>query len=204
MSKIKLFFVKGSCSLNPRIIINELGIDADFVALNPQDKTVDGGKDYFKINPKGSVPALMLENGEIITEGAIITQYLADTYKNKDLLPEYGTIKRIKVLEMVNYIATDLHKTCSPLFNSKVPEDVKNDVFRPALVGRLKFVDGVLSKNQYLTGDTFTIADSYLFVFLSWMDYVKLDISGFSNIQKFIKTVSQRPSIIKSLADEAR
>lgn len=204
MSKMKLFYFKGSCSLNPRIIINELGLDVEFIKISIPDKKTEKGEDYLTINPKGSVPALMLENGEVLTEGAIITQYLADTYKNHTLLPEFGSFKRYRVLEMVNHIATDLHKSCSPLFNKDVPDQVKNDAIKPILVKRLSAINTILGKNQYLVGNDFTIADSYLFVVLSWMPHLQIDLSSFAGIKKFIDQNSQRPSIAKALQDEAK
>ena len=197
---MKLFYVKGSCSLNPRIVINELGIDVEFVKIS--DRKMPDGSDYTKINPKGSVPALQLDNGEVLTEGAVITQYLADTYKNITLLPEVGNFKRYRVLEMVNHIATDLHKACSPLFNKQVPDEIKQNVFKPVLITRLQYIDGVLSKNNYITGTDFTIADSYLFVILTWMAHLHVDISGMHNIQRFVANVSARASVEKSLKDE--
>lgn len=199
---MKLFYVKGSCSLNPRIIINELNLNVEFVKIT--ERKTPNGDDYLKINPKGSVPALQLDNGEVLTEGAIITHYLADTYKNTKLLPEIGNFKRYRVLEMVNHIATDLHKTCSPVFNKQVPDDIKASIFKPALINRLQHIDSILSKNDYITGSEFTIADSYLFVILTWMAYLQVDISQMVNIQKFIQKVSTRPSVVKSLSDEQK
>jgi len=204
MSKMKLFYVKGSCSLNPRIIINELGIDVEFIAINPIDKTTEKGEDYIKINPKGSIPALMLESAEVLTEGAIITQYLADTYKNYTLLPELGNFKRYRVLEMNNHIATDLHKSCSPIFNKQIPDQIKNDVLKPILIGRLNNLNTVLENTPYLTGSDFTIADSYLFVVLSWMKHLQVDLSSFVAINEFIAKVNKIPSVIKALEDELK
>lgn len=186
--------------MNPRIVVNELGLNVEFVKIT--DKKTPNGDDYVKINPKGSVPALQLDNGEVLTEGAIITQYLADTYKNSGLLPEVGNFRRYRVLEMVNYIATDLHKTCSPFFNKQVPDEIKQNAFKPTLISRLQYVDGILSKNDYITGRDFTIADSYLFVILTWMGHLQIDISGMASIQRFFKTVGARPSVVQSLNDE--
>ncbi len=199
---MKLFYVKGTCALIPRIVINELNLDVEFVHVNKSDKKTSSGEDYFGINPKGSVPALQLENGEVLTESAIISQYLADFAKNTKLLPEFGNFKRYRVLEMVNYLATDLHKSCSPLFNPDVPSDVKDNVFKPVIKKRLEFIDKLLSKNAYITGSDFTIADAYLFVVLSWMGYLKIDISTLNGITNFIKTTQTRPSIVKSINDE--
>jgi len=204
MSQMKLFYVKGACSLNSRIIINELGIDVEFIAINPADKTTEQGEDFMKINPKGSVPALMLENGEVLTEGAIITQYLADTFKNHTLLPEVGNFKRYRVLEMNNHIATDLHKTCSPIFNKQIPDQIKSDILKPILIGRLNGLNTVLKNTPYLTGNDFTIADSYFFVVLSWMGHLQIDLSSFVAINEFIAKVNKIPSVIKALSDESK
>jgi glutathione S-transferase len=202
MSKMKLFYVKGTCSLNPRIVINEIGLDVEFIKVDPADKTTQDDEDYLSINPKGSVPALMLQNGEILTEGAIITQYLADSTKSYNLLPELGNFKRFRVLEMVNHIATDIHKSCSPIFNRNVPNEIKDSVFKPILLQKLTGINAILLNSHYLTGDEFTIADSYLFVVLSWMGRLQIDISSFAGIQNFIANSSKRNSIVKSLNDE--
>ncbi len=199
---MKLFYVKGTCSLNPRIVINEIGLDVEFIKVDPADKTTQDDEDYLSINPKGSVPALMLQNGEILTEGAIITQYLADSTKSYNLLPELGNFKRFRVLEMVNHIATDIHKSCSPIFNRNVPNEIKDSVFKPILLQKLTGINAILLNSHYLTGDEFTIADSYLFVVLSWMGRLQIDISSFAGIQNFIANSSKRNSIVKSLNDE--
>lgn len=199
---MKLFYVKGTCSLNPRIVINEIGLDVEFIKVDPTDKTTQDDEDYLSINPKGSVPALMLQNGEILTEGAIITQYLADSTKSYNLLPELGNFKRFRVLEMVNHIATDIHKSCSPIFNRNVPNEIKDSVFKPILLQKLTGINAILLNSHYLTGDEFTIADSYLFVVLSWMGRLQIDISSFAGIQNFIANSSKRNSVVKSLNDE--
>ncbi len=204
MSKMKLFYVKGTCSLNPRIVINEIGLDVEFVSVNPSDKTTEHDENYMQINPKGSVPALMLQNGEILTEGAIITQYLADSTKSYNLLPEFGNFQRLRVLEMVNHISTDIHKGCSPIFNKNVPDEIKDSVFKPMLIQKLVSINAILLNSSYLVGEQFTIADSYLFVVLSWMERLKLDISSLMGIQHFITKTSQRMSVVKSLNEESK
>jgi glutathione S-transferase len=199
---MKLYYSKGSCSLAIHIIMNEIGINAEFEAVNLSTKKTSTDVDYFTINPKGSVPALLTPENKILTENAVIQQYLADIYKAHTLLPVVGDFQRYKVLEALNFVSTDLHKSCSPLFNPNVPEDLKETVFRPLLKTRLHYVEKQLQKNKYFGGDHFTLPDSYLFVILTWLPRLKIDITEWPTLLTYFETLKQRESIKKSIQQQ--
>ncbi len=199
---MKLYYSKGACSLAVRILINELQIPCEYEAVNLKTKQTASGADFLKINPKGSVPALLLDNNVLLTENAAIQQYLADTYKATQLLPPVGDQKRYTVLEWLNFISTELHKSCGPIFNPNIPEQLKEDGFRPYLKAKINFVEQQLSKQKFIAGDHMTIADCYLFVILSWLPMLKVDISGFPKTVQYIENLQKRESVIQSLQEE--
>lgn len=200
---MKLYYSKGACSLAPHIILQELGAPCEFIAVDLASHTLKGtGEDFYKINPKGAVPSLQLDNGEIITENAVIQQYLADTFKATQLLPEVGNIKRYRVLEWLNFASTDLHKGFSPLFNRNVPQDIKDNVFKPVLFKRFDVLNQQLANQPYLTGDHFTLPDAYVFVTLTWTKGLGIDLSSWPNLVKFQALIRERPSVEKAFAEE--
>jgi glutathione S-transferase len=199
---MKLYYSKGACSLVIRIVIHELQLNAEFCAVNLQTKQTENNEDFLKINPKGAVPTLMLDNKEILTENSVIQQYLADNYKGTQLLPAINDFKRYRVLEWLNYVSTELHKGCVPLFNAKVPEDIKDAIFKPALKAKINYVEKHLAQYEYLLGDQFTFPDAYLFVVLRWMPYLKIDLSDCPAITRYFENLKERQSIKQSLTEE--
>jgi len=199
---MKLYYAKGACSLAVRIAVHELHLPCEFEAVNLKTKLTDRGLDFTKINPKGAVPTLMLDNQEVLTENTVIQQYLADSNKGNQLLPAIGDFKRYRVLEWLNFVSTELYKSFPPLFNSQVPEDVKEQVFRPALKNKLSFVNDHLNKNKFLAGNDFTLADSYLYVILRGLPHLKINIDEMTALTHYFKELSQRPSIQQSLQEE--
>jgi glutathione S-transferase len=199
---MKLYYSKGACSLVSRIIINELELDAEFESVDLKNKTTETGVDYLTINRKGSVPALALDNGELLTENAIILQYLADQYKSSLLLPQLGDFNRYRVLEWVNYITTELHKSFSTFFNPLVSDEQKEKVFIPLIKSKLKFVNDTIQDHQYLVADHFTLPDAYLFVMLQWAIYFKFDLNDWNNLCRYHTMLSKRDSIQLSLKQE--
>lgn len=198
---MKLYYSKGACSLVPRIIINEIGLRCDFESVNLKTKETEKGRDFYQINPKGSVPVLEFNNKEVLTENAVILQFLADDSKSSQLLPEVGNFQRYRVLEWLNYITTELHKSFSPLFNPSVADDLKKTLFIPLLKTKLSFVNTHLTQS-YLVGNQFTLADAYLFVVLRWTQIVKINLAEWDNLQRFMSVLKQRPSIAKALEME--
>lgn len=199
---MKLYFAKGSCSLAVRIIINEIGLKSEFEAVDLKTKKTASGQDFLQINPKGAVPVLLTDDNEILTENAVIQQYLADKHNATHLLPAPNNFKRHRVLEWLNFITTELHKGCSPLFNPAVPSDIKDSVFKPALKNKLNFIEKNLQKNTFLFGEQFTLPDAYLFVILSWLPHFKIALNEWPHLARYYANLEQRTAIQQSLQEE--
>jgi len=199
---MKLYYAQGACSLVVRIIINEIGLNAEYESVNLKTKETESGKDYYTINHKGSVPAILIDSSEILTENAVILQYLADSSNATQLLPKIGSFPRYRVLEWLNYITTEVHKGFGPLFNSSVTQAMKDDIFIPLLLSKLNYVDKSLEGKPYLLGEHFTLPDAYLFVMLRWATSLKLDIATCQNLNRYFAELGRRPSIQDSLAQE--
>jgi glutathione S-transferase len=188
---MKLYYSPGACSLAPRIVAEELGVPLEFVKVDGTAKKTQDGADFWKVNPKGYVPALGLDDGEVLTEGPVISQYLADRKPQAGLAPAAGTMERYRLQEMLGYINSELHKTYSPLFDKATPQETRDAVIEQKLDG-----------HDYLFGDRFTVADAYLFVVTNWAHHVKLDLSDFPKLQAFQKRVAARPAVQKAMKDE--
>jgi glutathione S-transferase len=199
---MKLYYSKGACSLVPRIIINELGLNCEFEAVDLASKKTASGENFTMINPKGAVPVLITPDNRTLTENAVILQYLADTNKAENLLPPVGNFKRYRVLEWLNYVATELHKSFGPLFNKNLPQEFKDKFYIPMLKNKLAFVNTHLEENVYLTGDTLTLPDAYLFVMLIWAHHFKIDLNEWPGLLRYFKDLQARKSIQKSLEEE--
>lgn len=199
---MKLYYTKGACSLAVRIIINELGLKCDDEAVDLRAKKLPDGSDYFAVNPKGAVPALKINEKEVLTENAVILQYLADTNKATTLLPPVGEIKRYHVLEWLNYVATELHKSIGMMFNPALPADARDHFLIPNIKAKLNFLNKHLKNHAYLTGDTFTLPDAYFFVMMSWLIYFKFDLNEWDELSRLFKELGMRPSIQQSLKQE--
>lgn len=199
---MKLYYSKGACSLAVRILIHELNIDCEFEAVNLKTKETESGKDFKNINPKGSVPILELENKEIITENPAIQQYLADKYNGTHLLAQVPELKRYEVIEWLSFIGSDFHKSLAPLFNSSIPDNIKEQYYKPVVVSKLNFLNDTLSKNEYLATHQFTMADSYLFVMTSWLKTLNIDINGWPHVQRHNQQIKNRPAVQQSLSEE--
>jgi glutathione S-transferase len=182
--------------------LNEIDIPCEYISVNLKTKMTERGEDFLKINPKGVVPVLELVTGERLTENVAIQQYLADEFKATPLLPPLGSFKRYRVLEWLNYISTELHKGCGPLFNPTLLEDVKENYFIPALKKKIAWVEEHLSKNQFLMSDQYTLADGYLFVILRWLPALKVDLSAYLNCIRFMEDLKKRKAIQDALRDE--
>lgn len=196
---MKLYFSPGACSLSPHIIAREANIPLTLDKV--EAKKTASGRDFFEINPKGYVPALELDNGEVLTENPAIAQYLADQKPEAKLVPANGTMERYRVLEMLGYINSEIHKTYSPMFNPKITPELRAD--REAyLRKRYSLIEKQLAGTQYLVGDQLTIADVYLFVVTNWANYFKLDFSEFPNVLAFQARVAARPAVRAAMIAE--
>lgn len=199
---MKLYYSPGACSLSPHIVLRETGLPHELVRVDLRaKKTADGG-DYWAINPAGSVPTLLLDSGETLTEGPAIVQYLGDLAPQSGIVPAAGTMARVRLQEKLNFISTELHKGYSPLFRPNTPEDYK-PVARENLVGRYGVVEKMLAGKPYLLGETFSAADAYLFVVTRWSFPLKLDLSQYSNLAAFMARVGDRPKVKEAIAAEA-
>ena len=198
---MKLYYSPGACSLSPHIALQEAGLAYTPVLASTKSHKLQDGTDYYTINALGYVPVLELDNGERLREGPAIVQYIADQVPDKQLAPANGTLARYRLQEWLTFIGTELHKGFSPLFNPATPEDYKPMV-RERLLQRLQWVDGQLAGKQYLMGDQFTVADSYLFTVTNWTQPTKLDISGLANLAAYRERVGARPAVQAAMKAE--
>ena len=198
---MKLYYSPGACSLSPHIVLREAGLAFEPVLASTKTHKLQDGTDYYGINPKGYVPLLELDNGERLTEGPAIVQYIADQAPAKKLAPAAGTMARYHLQEWLNFITSELHKSFSPLFNPAMPEEAKA-LYRTRLGDRFKWVDGQLAGKNYLMGQDFSVADAYLFVVAGWSKHVGVDISGLANLGAFMARVGARPAVQEALKAE--
>ena len=198
---MKLYYSPGACSLSPHIVLREAGLAFEPVLASTKTHKLQDGTDYYGINPKGYVPLLELDNGERLTEGPAIVQYIADQAPAKKLAPAAGTMARYRLQEWLNFITSELHKSFSPLFNPAMPEEGKA-LYRTRLGDRFKWVDGQLAGKNYLMGEDFSVADAYLFVVAGWGKHVGVDISGLANLGAFMARVGARPAVQEALKAE--
>ncbi len=198
---MKLYYSPGACSMSPNIVAHEAGIPISLERVDGRAKKTHDGRDYWAINPKGYVPALELDDGEVLTEGPAIVQYLADLKPEAKLVPPAGTFERSRVQEMLGYINSEIHKTYSPLFNPNTPAEVRAE--REAhLRKRYGFIEKQLTGKSYLFGESFGIADAYLFTVTNWSQFLKLDLSEFPNLVAFQARVAARPAVQAAMAAE--
>ena len=198
---MKLYFSPGSCSLSPHIVLREAGYKFDLEQVNNQEKKTKSGVDYWTINGKGQVPVLELDNGERITEGAVIVQYLADQKPAAELAPAAGTMERVRVQEWLNFVGSELHKTYAPIFRPTTPDAYKV-LAKENLGKRLEWLNKQLAGKQYLTGNKFTVADAYLFTVLRWSPRINFDIDKWPNVKAFVDRVAARPKVQEAMKAE--
>jgi glutathione S-transferase len=190
---MKLFLTPGACSLSPHIALREAGLQFDFEQVDLKTKQTKSGADYRKVNPKGAVPALQLDNGQVLTEGPAIVQYIADQKPALKLAPAAGTLERSRLQESLNYICSELHKMFGPLFNPATPADQQNAT-KTAIGTKFDLVNRSLEGKQFLLGDAYTVADGYLFVILTWAKHVGMDLGRWPAINSFFDRVFGRPA----------
>lgn len=201
---MKLYYSKGACSLVPRIVINELGLNSNFEAVDLKTKKTEKNTDFLTINPKGAVPTLETDDKQILTENAVILQYLADKNNAKKLLPPVGDFNRNRVLEWTNYATTELHKTMGSLFNPNMPQEIKDNVIIPLVKQKLNYVNQYLKNNKtkFLLGNDFTIADAYMTIMLFWLGNFKIDIKDWSELARYFSDAKKRDAVAQSFSDE--
>jgi glutathione S-transferase len=190
---MKLYFSPGACSLAPHIALVEAGLPHELVKVDLRTHELEDGRDYYAINPKGYVPDLETDDGTRLTEVAVVLQYIADR-KPGTLAPAPGTMERYRLIEWLNFIATELHKGFSPLWKPNTPDAYKAIVVEN-LGKRFDLLEPVLAKQTYLTGERFTVADAYLFTILSWSKPLKVDLARWPAITKYLQRVGARPAV---------
>ena len=198
---MKLYYSPGACSLSPHIALHESGLKFEHVLAPTKTHQLEDGTDYYSINPLGYVPLLELDDGTRLTEGPAIVQYIADQVPAKGLAPANGTVARAQLQSWLNFISTELHQAFSPLFNAATPADYKV-IAIDKLMSRLKWVDKQLAGKQYLMGESFSVADPYLFTVTNWAPRVGVDISGFANLVAFRERVAARPAVQAAMKEE--
>ena len=198
---MKLYYTPGACSLSPHIALLEAGLPYDLVKVDLRAKKLENGDDFLKVNPKGQVPVLVLDSGELVTEGPVIIQMIADKATGKNLAPARDSTDRYKMLEWLNFITTELHKSFGPMFSPVLADDAKA-FFKDRVMGKFKYVESQIAGRDYLMGSQFTVADGYLFTMLSWADRLKFDLSEMPNLLAYKARVAARPKVQEAMTKE--
>jgi glutathione S-transferase len=197
---MKLYLAPGACSLASHIALREASLPFDFSKVDLRSRKVDDGSSFETVNPKGYVPALKLDTGEVLTENVALLQYIGDRNPAAKLLPPSG-MERYRVQEWLAFVSSEVHKSFSPLFNPTATQDIK-DYAKGNVAKRLEWLNGALGSKKYLTGDQFTVADAYLFTVLSWAGHVGIDLKQWPNLQRYHETVAARPNVVAALKAE--
>ena len=200
---MKLFYAPSACSLSPHIVAREAGLDITLdKVVDFATKRTESGANLRDLNPKGQVPTLQLDNGAVLTEGAVIVQFLADQRPASGLVPAAGTFERYKMQEQLNYIATELHKGYGPLFNPAATPEMRTMVI-DRLTPHLARLNTLLGSQEYVMGSSFTAADAYLFTVLRWSDFVGVDLTSHPNLRTYLDRIGERPAVKAALEAEA-
>ncbi|MBM3541055.1 MAG: glutathione transferase GstA [Alphaproteobacteria bacterium] len=198
---MKLYYTSGACSLATHIAFKEAGLAFDAVSVDLKVKKTVNGADYLAINPKGAVPAIGLDNGETLTEVAVTLQYVADQKPGAHLIPAAGTLARYRVLEWLNYIASELHKGFNPLWNPKNAKEVKQAA-RDGLAAKFDFLSKALAGKTFLMGEGFTVADAYLYTILNWGQWTGIEVAKWPALAAYMARVAARPGVRAALVAE--
>lgn len=199
---MKLFYAPHACSLSPHIVLRELQLPFELIRVDNRTKRTATGEDFLAINPKGYVAALQLDGGEVITEGPAIVQYLADLRPESGLAPANGTLQRVRLQEWLSFINSELHAGMNPLFNKALPVEVQT-LFRDKLSKRFDYLVQTLERQPYLLGETFSVADAYLFTVLGWTPHFAIDLHTWPALKQFMARVGERASVKAAIAAES-
>jgi glutathione S-transferase len=198
---MKLFYSPGACSLSPHIVLLEAGLPFTIEKTDLRTKKTAAGSDYYAVNSKGAVPALQLDDGRVLTEGPAIVQYLADQKPESGLAPRAGTFERYQLMEILNFITSEVHKGYSPLFNPKISADWKASALAN-LGKKFDWLSAFLDNKTFLMGTAFTVADAYLFTVLRWSEHVEVDLAKWPVLTAYRARVGQRPAVQEALKAE--
>jgi glutathione S-transferase len=198
---MKLYYAPGACSMAPHIVLRELGKKFDLVKVDLGSKQTENGGDFNRINAKSYVPTLEIKKGEVLTEVSTIVQFLADKAKATKVLPKAGTMNRYRAMEMLNFIASELHKSMGILFNKQMPAEGRQ-IYMDRLDKRIGWLDGVLAKNKFVLGKSFSVADAYAFTVLNWGQWVGYDIKKFKHVAAYMERMAARPAVNAAMKAE--
>ncbi len=198
---MKLYYAPGACSMAPHIVAREAGYKLDLVKVDIPNKKTETGADYWQINPKGYVPALQLDDGQVLTEVQVILQYLADQKPESGLVPKFGTLERYRELEWLNFASAEVHKQLGALFNPKLTPEMK-EVQLAVVERRLNALNKMLEGKQYTMGEKFTVADAYLFTVLNWTKHFNIDVGKWPNVKNYMARVADRSKVQETLKAE--
>lgn len=199
---MKLYYAPYTCSLSPHIVLRELDLPFELVKVDNKTKQTADGRDFRSVNPKGYVAALELDDGQVLTEGPAIVQYLADLKPEIGLAPAAGTSERVRLQEWLNFVTSEIHAGSAPLFNAALPEEAKA-FFREKLFKRFDYLQDTLTRQEYLAGAAFSVADAYLFTVLGWCTFFSIDLSRWPALPAYVKRVGARPAVQAALRAEA-
>ena len=199
---MKLYFAPHTCSFSPHIVLQELGLPYELIRVDNQTKLTADGRDFRGINPKGYVAALELENGEVLTEGAVIVQYLADLKPSAQLAPPQGSWQRVRLQEWLSFISSEIHAGAAPLFNSALTDAAKA-VFRDKLRKRMALLENTLQQRDHLLGEKFSVADAYLYTVLGWFKFFDIDLADWPAVAAYSSRIATRPSVQAAMQAEA-
>jgi glutathione S-transferase len=198
---MKLYYTPGACSMAVHIVLREAGLPFDLEKVDLRSKRTQTGADYAHINPKGYVPALQLEDGSIMTEAGVCVQYVADLAPHSELAPVAGTMARYRLMEWINFTATEIHKTFGPLFDASISEELRQRQI--GLLGkRFAHLEERLSEHEFVTGAKFTSADAYLFTVLNWTHVVKMELARWPSLKDYTRRVAERPAVRETMKAE--
>ena len=199
---MKLYYAPGACSLSPHISLREAGVAFDLERVDTRTRTTASGADYLAVNPKGYVPALQLDGGEVLTEGAAVVQFIADRHPASGLAPANGTLERARLQEHLNFIASELHKAFTPLFDPSAPEAAKQAA-PAAIARRLDHVERLLADGRsWLLGERFSVADAYLFTVANWTGPTGIGLDRWPKLAAFVARVAARPAVQAAMRAE--
>ena len=199
---MKLYYAPYTCSLSPHIVLRELGLPFDLIRVDNESKQTADGRDFRAINPKGYVAALELDDGQVLTEGPALVQYLADLKPESGLAPLAGTWERVRLQEWLNFVTSEIHAGSAPLFNAALSEEAK-EFFREKLFKRFDFLQDTLARQNYLMGASFSVVDAYLFTVLGWCKFFSIDLGRWPALPAYAKRVGVRPAVQEALRTEA-
>ena len=194
---MKLYYLTGACSLASNIALREAGLSFELIEVDRRTRRTADGLDFNEVNPKGYVPALRLDNGEVLTENVTVLQYIADRSPASKLAPPAGTMERYRLMEWLSFINSEVHKQFTPLFRQEAPADTK-EYSRKNLTKRLGYLQRAIGSKTFLMGEQYTVADAYLFTVLGWGAHVEVDLAGWPELERYVDRIGQRPHVIEA------